>query len=55
MYKWFQQNAKGRENISDLPRPGRPLSLEKVEAIKDYIQDYPTASCRCIARFMGID
>ena len=55
VYKWFQQFEDGRESVSDLPWPGRPLTLEKVDAIKDYIEDNPAASCRCIARIMGID
>lgn len=34
---------------------GRSLSFEKVDDIKNYIQDTPTASCLCIARIMEID
>lgn len=55
VYKWFQQFVDSRESVSDLPWPGRLLSLEKVNAIKNYIQDYPKASCLCIALVMRID
>lgn len=55
VYERFQQFEDDNENISNLPQPRRPLSLEKVDAIKNYIQDYPVASCPCIARIMEID
>lgn len=55
IYKWIDQFRNGRETISDLPRAGRPLSLEKVDAIKDFIEDNPSASCRCIAKVLLID
>lgn len=31
------------------------LSLEKVEVIKDFIEENPSVSCRCIVKMLLID
>lgn len=54
-YKWIDQFRNICETISDLPRAGKPLSLEKVEVIKDFIEENPFVSCRCMVKMLLIN
>ena len=55
VYYWLQQFNKGRETVIDLPRSGRPKLFEKIDEVKQIIDEFPFATCRYIAHIVNID
>ena len=49
VYYWYKQFSQGRESANPLPKPGRPLTNEKVEHIKEILAEFPYSSARFIA------
>jgi len=55
VYWWRRQFSCGREEITDLDRPGRPLIDDIDSKVLCILQRDPFASCRAIADEVGVD
>ena len=54
VYKWFKEFEEGRINLNDLPRQGRPLIFEKRVAVQNFIEQFPSSSCKYISMMLGM-
>lgn len=45
---------KGRTDLEDLPRSGRPINEDLIDKVKQYIEDYPFSSAQSIASALDI-
>ena len=54
VYKWFKEFEEGRINLKDLPRQGRPLIFEKRVAVQNFIEQFPSSSCKYISMMLGM-
>ena len=46
---WYNQFRQGRQSVTQLGKAGRPKKNEKSQAIKELVNDMPSASARYIA------
>ena len=54
IYKWYNEFDKGRKNLNDLPRFGRPISQEIRDHIQRFVINFPSSSARYIAYMLNI-
>ena len=55
VYKWLKEFDKGREDLTDLQRSGRPPKSDKIGVVAEYLAEFPFASARAIATAIGVD